>query len=205
MLKNQYFQKILTREKLLTKRECKLLINAPDRRYLRGMRDYAIILLYLNAGFRKSELLNLDVCDFHDEERDVFFTVMSKGGQELEQPLMSKKTKAAIRKYLDFSGHRKKLEMPLFQSITKKNKPTGLRLHRRSIDHLLQKYEKKCGIKKHVHCHMLRHTFGSQILNVTGNIATTQRALRHKNINSTLIYLHSDKEQVKKALRKFEF
>lgn len=202
---NKYNQKILTQDKYLTQREVKKLLKAPDRRYLLGMRDFAIFKILLNCGLRRKELITLTVSDYHNESSQTWLSVHSKGGQILDQPINTQATISAINKYLKCSGHGADPEAPLFQTIRERGKSTGNRMNPKDIHNLMQKYAKKAELKKHLHAHMLRHTFGTQFYQVTKDLVTTQRAMRHKSGNSTLIYLHSDKSQVLEGLKQLKF
>lgn len=52
--------------------------------------------------------------------------------------------------------------------------------------------------------HDLRHTRGTRILRTTGNLAAAQKALRHKNIRTTLRYAHAFDDDVRNALEASE-
>ncbi len=45
----------------LTADEVKALLRAPDRRTLKGKRDYALLLLMLSSGLRKAEVCSLSI------------------------------------------------------------------------------------------------------------------------------------------------
>lgn len=194
--------KELSRDKFLTPEECARISSAPARNSLLGLRDYAIIKVLLNCGLRKQELINLRVKDFHREGQNYWLVVHSKGGSVDEQDIMSYKTVEAIRKYLSRAPHSDNLDEPLFQPIGKRAKTNEKKLSRRSIDHLITKYAKKAGINKNVHPHTLRHTFGTELQAMQGDIKVTQKGMRHKNLTSTMIYLHTDRERVKKGLER---
>ncbi len=194
--------KELSRDKFLTPEECARLSSAPARNSLLGIRDYAIIKVFLNCGLRKSELLNLRVKDFRRQGENYWFVVHSKGGSIDEQDIMNYRTVEAVQKYLSRAGHGDQLEEPLFQPIGNKAKTESKKLSRRSIDYLVKKYARKAGITKNVHPHTLRHTFGTELQAMQGDVKVTQKAMRHKNLTSTMIYLHTNRERVRKGLER---
>jgi site-specific recombinase XerD len=53
---------------------------------------------------------------------------------------------------------------------------------------------KKSGIPKHASVHTLRHSFATHILMKGVNIRLIQELLGHKNIETTMIYLHVIRE-----------
>jgi len=200
-MSNKYKQRLLRQDDFLTIDEAKKLYKAVDKRYVKGMRDYAILKVYLNCGLRKSELIGLTVGDYHKENGIAWLSVKGKGGQILDQMFNSSTTIKAIDKYLKTAGHKDNLKTPLFRAIGKGKVSTDRGIQRTAIDFMLNKYAKKAKLQKHLHCHMLRHTFGSAFFKQTGNIITTQQALRHKSGSATLIYLHSDKKQMLEGLK----
>lgn len=54
-----------------------------------------------------------------------------------------------------------------------------------------------------VNPHKLRHSFATNLLKKGADITIVQEALRHRSISSTQIYLHLDKDFIKKKLEEF--
>lgn len=53
--------------------------------------------------------------------------------------------------------------------------------------------------------HDLRHTFASHFMMNGGNIYTLQKLLGHKDIQTTLIYAHLDKDFLQKEIELVSF
>ena len=194
--------KEISRDRFLTPDECARLCSAPKKNSLIGVRDYAILKVFLNCGLRKNELIQLRVKDFCRQGENYWLVVHSKGGTIDEQDIMSDRTIGAIQKYLKMAGHADQPEDPLFQATKGMGRRKDKTLHRRAIDFLVIKYAKEAQIGKRVPAHTLRHTFGTELQALTGDIKTTQKAMRHRNLNSTMIYLHTDRDRVKRGLSK---
>lgn len=196
------YQKLseLSRDQFLTPTECARLCSCPNKKKLVGVRDYAILKVFLNCGLRKQELINLNVSDFCNDGHNFWLIIHGKGGTVDEQDLMDTRTIEAIRKYLHRNGHGDDPQAPLFQPLPGKNKLSSLRLNRRSVDFLIKKYAKQSGINKSIHAHTLRHTFGTQLQSLTKDIRIVQRAMRHRALSSTMVYLHTARDEVKNSL-----
>jgi site-specific recombinase XerD len=64
---------------------------------------------------------------------------------------------------------------------------------------MIQRRSAKAGIQRHIHPHVFRHTFASNMLRTGENIYTTARALGHSRISTTEIYLHMADTEVEEA------
>ena len=57
----------------------------------------------------------------------------------------------------------------------------------------------KQGLGRHVHPHMLRHSFASHVLQSSGDLRAVQEMLGHASIASTQVYTHLDFQYLAKA------
>jgi len=57
----------------------------------------------------------------------------------------------------------------------------------------------KQGITRHVHPHMLRHSFASHVLQSSGDLRAVQEMLGHASIATTQVYTHLDFQHLAKA------
>ncbi len=69
-----------------------------------------------------------------------------------------------------------------------------------NMDAALKRIAKKVGIEKNISFHTARHTFGTLVQAVTGNIETTKKLLGHKSLKSTAIYADVLTEEKVKAI-----
>lgn len=164
---------------------------------LNKKRDLAIVKIFLYAGLRVSELVELNVGDINYEDKSVKF--YGKGNKERYVPLHSDTLKA-IKEYLPVRNkietNNKDSENALFLSTR------GNRISPRSIQLFVKKYAKMAGIKNasKITPHKLRHTFATILYHNTKDIKVLQDLLGHENISTTQIYTHTDQKQKKEAI-----
>jgi integron integrase len=65
-------------------------------------------------------------------------------------------------------------------------------LHESAPPKALKRAAEKAGIVSRVHAHALRHSFATHFLQDGGDIRTLQQLLGHKDIRTTMVYLHVD-------------
>ncbi len=170
--------------KFLTVDEVEALLKAPDSIDMLGLRDKAILETLYASGLRVSELVGLNVKDLDLSEGMV--RVMGKGKKERLVPVGSKacqwiKRYVEVRPTLDPSNDG---NGALF--INRQ----GGRLTARSIERLVTKYLKRCGIQKTVTPHVLRHTFATHLLNAGADMRGIQELLGHASLSTTQKYTH---------------
>ncbi len=149
-----------------------------------SLRDWAIMELLYSSGLRLSELSNLDL--HHIDLSDQTVRVTGKGEKTRIVPV-GRFAIEALQQWLQSRvGIAKHDEQAIFVN---KN---GTRLSQRSIQSRMRQWAIKQGLDKHVHPHMLRHSFASHLLESSGDLRAVQELLGHADISTTQIYTHVD-------------
>ena len=167
---------------VLSKDEVRKLIYAADTEKSRLM----ISLMYA-CGMRVSELTNLKINDLNFNNKigyirdakgrkDRIFNIPHFLSSDLEK--QAKKQKENKQEYL-FSGPKKKLSS-------------------RNLQKIVSRASKRAGINKNAHCHTLRHSFATHLLENDVDIRKIQELLGHSDLSTTQIYTHISTEELKK-------
>jgi len=156
-----------------------------------AVRDRALFELAYSSGLRLSELAGLDVAALDMETAEV--RVVGKGSRERIVPV-GRPALDAIRAWLTVrAGLPSRNTTALFLSRA------GQRITPRSIERGLAAWAIKRGLSRHVHPHMLRHSFASHLLQSSGDLRAVQEMLGHASIASTQIYTHLDFQYLAKV------
>jgi integrase/recombinase XerD len=184
---------------ILTPEEARRIIEAPDTQTLIGYRDRTLLEVLYATGIRKAELRNLTVEAVNLEE-ELLRVNKGKGGKDRVVPLSSIACQylenyiKAIRPELLKGQDTDKL----FLSVQ-----NGMPLGGNGVKHLLDKYTRRLRLKKHVTCHLWRHSCATHLLKNNANLRHVQEMLGHKSLATTERYLRLTITDLKEAHRKF--
>lgn len=160
-----------------------------------GKRLYAMYLLAVNAGLRTVEISRANVKDLETKGGQTWLYIWGKGHSEPDQrkPL-APEVAAAIKEYLQARSDRPTGSSPLFVSTG--NRSGGKRIATTTISTMLKQAMREAGFdSERLTAHSLRHTAGTAVQELTGDLYTTQKYMRHSNPATTEIYLHNDTEK----------
>ena len=174
----------------LTATQAKEIINSIDTSTLKGLRDYAIIVLMTTGGLRTIEVSRANIEDLRTIGGNTVLFIQGKGKEEkTDYVKISPQVEKAIRAYLRDRGKTSE-DSPLFASTSNNNK--GKRLTTRTISGIVKETFKKAGYDSdRLTAHSLRHTAVTLSLLAGKDITEVQQFARHANISTTMIYNHS--------------
>ncbi|MBQ9930017.1 MAG: tyrosine recombinase XerC [Oscillospiraceae bacterium] len=153
-------------------------------------RDYAILMLFLNCGIRRSELVGLNLTDVYKDR----IRVVGKGNKE-RIVYFGTSCRKAIDAYL-VERHKKVLSdnRALFGSRDN-NRISVTAVHR-----LVKKAFLQAGLDAtQFSAHKLRHTAATMMLSGGVDVKTVQEVLGHENLNTTQIYTHIENTELRIA------
>lgn len=174
--------------KYLTFEQSTALLNAvsgPNEK-----RDYAILLLFLNCGIRRSELVGLNRSDVYEDR----IRVVGKGNKE-RIVYFGTSCRQAIDAYL-VERNKKILSdnRALFGSRD------NHRISASAVHRLVKKHMLTAGLDaSQFSAHKLRHTAATLMLSSGVDVKTVQEVLGHENLNTTQIYTHIENTELKIA------
>lgn len=155
------------------------------------MRDLAMFELFYSSGLRLAELAGLDTSGMYCVA-DGEVTVLGKRNKTRRVPV-GKKALAALAQWLPVRALLAKPDEPaLFVS------QRGTRLTAPAIRQRLARWALVKGTPVHVHPHMLRHSFGSHMLQSSSDLRAVQELMGHASIRTTQIYTHLDYQHLAK-------
>lgn len=154
------------------------------------VRDYAILMLFLNCGIRRSELVGLNITDVYEDR----IRVVGKGNKERFVYFGS-----PCRKAIDaYMAERK--EKVLTDNRALFGSRNGNRISVTAVHRLVEKALKQAGLDStQFSAHKLRHTAATMMLSGGVDVKTVQEVLGHENLNTTQIYTHIENTELKIA------
>lgn len=172
----------------LTPQQASLLLHSTDTTTLKGLRDRAVLALMLTAGLRDIEISRANVCDITIIQGNTCLLLQGKGRDDKnEYCKLQKHTAKYIFEYLQARRVTDTAE-PLFVSTSNNNRSS--RLSTKTVSTIAKEALRSIGLdSERLTAHSLRHTFATISISQGTDIREIQQALRHRNLNTTLIYL----------------
>lgn len=155
----------------------------------KALRDKAIVGLMLATGLRCIEICRLDVEDIEKRGNKLYLKVHGKARSgKVDKVLLPVQCACLIKDYLNLRGSVDK-KSPLFVSTSRRCK--GQRLQTQTISRLAKKVLVEAGFDSpSITAHSLRHSFATAAIRAGVDLRQVSKALRHKSVVVTEIYLH---------------
>jgi integrase/recombinase XerD len=168
---------------VLSKEEVKLLLGS-----LVNKKSKLMLSLMYACGFRVSELVNLKVLDI-DFDNKTGHIKQAKGKKDRIFNIPE-----SLLEDLKAQAEKQKQENHEFLFTSKNGQLTS-----RNLQKIVKAAAISAGLKKDVHCHTLRHSYATHLLENGMDIRVIQEMLGHSSISTTELYTHISSEQLKKV------
>ena len=183
---------------ILTPQEARKIIETPDTGTLLGYRDRTIFEVLYATGIRKSELMNLTVADVNLEE-ELLRINGGKGAKDRVAPL-TRVACSFLENYIkairpELLGGRQTDRL----FVSRRGNPMA----KNTVSQMVEKYARLSKVKKHVTCHLWRHSCATHLLKNNANLRHVQQILGHASLATTERYLRLTITDLKEAHRKF--
>ena len=147
-----------------------------------GLRDFCIVHLMLDAGFRSQEVINLKIQDVLFD-KDALLVVNSKGSVS-RIVIMCSRLKQKLQDYIYYYRLGSAPDDNVFVQIKSKEL-----INENVIKQYFARLKKRTGINR-LHPHLLRHTFATSYILGGGNLEMLRILLGHSDYDVTKNYLH---------------
>lgn len=169
-------------------------LNEDERRRLlraakeRSPREYALVSLCLGAGLRVSELVNVRLEDFSQDESGGWWLLvrMGKGRKDRLIPI-APLVMNSIKAWVDSSGRdlARKADRETWLFSTRQSP----RMTPERAWQLVKELVEEAGIEKPISPHSLRHTMAIETLRAGASPVVVQKMLGHSSLETTQRYL----------------
>ena len=148
------------------------------------------MMLFLNCGIRRSELVNLNLSDVYEDR----IRVIGKGNKE-RFVYFGSACRKAIDAYLPERSKKVLTDNRALFGSRDNNRISVSAVHR-----LVKKALLQAGLDSTQYsAHKLRHTAATMMLSGGVDVKTVQEVLGHENLNTTQIYTHIESTELKIA------
>ncbi|MDR2499331.1 MAG: site-specific tyrosine recombinase XerD [Tannerellaceae bacterium] len=187
----------LSLPEVLSLSEVNAIIDSIDLSSAEGPRNRAMLETLYSCGLRVSELVSLRRSDVFAQEG--FIKVDGKGRKQRLVPISS----VALEEIAEYAKIR------IQQTVKKGSEDilflnrSGSKLSRVMIFLIIKQQAALAGIHKRVSPHTFRHSFATHLLEGGANLRAIQAMLGHEQISSTAIYIHLDREALRKEILEY--
>ena len=183
----------------LSVEEVDRLLEQPDVKTPRGLRDRALIELLYATGLRVSELISLRPADVNLDAS--YLTCTGKGEKQRIVP-MGDEAAGWVRRYVRDGRPAllgKRRSPRLFVNAHRR----GPGLTRMGFWKILKAYGRSAGVTAALSPHMIRHSFATHLLERGADLRAIQMMLGHADLSTTQIYTHVLQQRMRAVYDRF--
>ena len=196
--KNDQFGKV----DYMSEAAVKALMEAPDVSTTAGLTDQFMMVMLYDTGARIQEILSLRLCDLKIDKTPTAI-IHGKGGKTRIVPLMPETVKK-MKKYLSVLHPDEHMHSESYLFFTR-HKGQKVQMCDDTARYRIQRYaaaaKENCpDVPDNPHPHMWRHTRAMHLYQHGMDLERISQWLGHSQLETTLIYAHSDTEDKRKAI-----
>ncbi len=169
--------------RILSEEQITHLLEQPNRKDSKGIRDHAMLELLYATGIRVSELISLKTTDINLQQG----YIMCRDTQKERTIPIGKSAISALNTYLSEVRYiliKDTTERTLFVNCN------GYPMTRQGFWKILKTYANAANITGEITPHMLRHSFAAHLVQNGANLKSVQQMLGHSDISTTQVYLN---------------
>ena len=143
-------------------------------------------MLGVSTGGRISELLSLQIGDFHQNSKavtDLLFDKAIVKAEVLRAVPVNADGRAAIENLIDWHREKYKTIAPSRLLFPSRNKRGAVAMNRQTAHEMLNKAFEEAGLSGKLATHSLRKDFTQRVYEESGDIYLVQELLGHRNVS----------------------
>lgn len=185
--------------RMLTRSQTVRLLALPNTDDPLGIRDRSILETFYSTGLRRSELCAIVLSDLDFETHQILVRC-GKGGRQRIVP--------AGKRAFDWISRYLATTRPTLAASDAPDAPLyvtgyGGGFSPASLGHLVRRYLDLAHVTFRGSCHILRHSFATDVHDRGGDLAALQKMLGHSRLDTTAIYTHVSTAQLRSIHARF--
>ena len=177
----------------LPRSDVRAILRACDRRTAVGRRDFAVLTTLLRLGLRAKELASLRLQDI--DWRAAEIVVHNGKGRRDERLPLPADVGSAIVAYLRWARPQTSIRQVFVSTIAPVRE-----LGSGAVSSIVRRACRRAGVTP-VGAHRLRHTLACDMLSAGAPLAEIGQLLRHRGLDSTVVYARADVSQLRTLAR----
>jgi integrase/recombinase XerD len=167
--------------------QARQLLDAIDISTIGGLRDRALIGLMVFSFARVSAALGMNVSDYFQQGRRMWFRLHEKGGKLHDVPAHHN-AEAYLDDYILAAGIASEKDSPLFRTIGPKKRLSSTRMSRTDALRMIKRRAVEANLQVTIGCHTWRATVITAYLQNGGSLEHAMRIACHESARTTKLY-----------------
>lgn len=172
---------------VLSREEARKLLSSIDVSTIGGLRDRALIGVMVYSFARVGAVVAMNVEDYFQQGRRMWFRLHEKGGKLHDVPAHHK-AEEYVDAYIAAAGIADEKKATLFRTLDRRKNLTTNRLQRREVLAMIKRRASGAGLSGKTCCHTFRATGITLYLRADGRMEHAQRIAAHESPRTTKLY-----------------